>query len=189
MISREQRVVPSPEVGQSWVTSDLVLLADALSLSAVQLGDLHLGVRLELLGQLIPDGSQLLTVSTPRSVELDESVSGGDSSSKASLRENMETGLNLGLGTLGSGGLLLSNLRSELLVDELLEAGEVSVAAVLHTVSLLGAVLEELEGGIASHLKLLSKLGLLGSVNLAQLDWRVFLGQNTSGFSVLRSQG
>ena len=170
LTSRQPRVFLSPEVGQGGVTSDLVLLADTLSLGAVQLGDLHLGVGLELLGQLVPDGSQLLTVSTPRSVELNERVSRGDSSGEASLGENMKTGLNLGLGTLGSGRLLLSNLRTELLVDELLEAGEVSVAAVLDAVSLLGAVLEELEGGIAGDVLGRAEPGLLSAVDLGDGD-------------------
>ena len=97
----------SPEVSECWVASHLVLLADTLGLGAVQLGNLHLGVGLELLGQLVPDRDQLLTVTTPGkdnfvseilmsgsedlpgSVELDEGVSRGDSSSKTSLGENM----------------------------------------------------------------------------------------------------
>ena len=55
----------SPEVSECWVSSDLVLLADTLGLGAVQLSDLHLGVGLELLGELVPDRDQLLTVAAP----------------------------------------------------------------------------------------------------------------------------
>ena len=57
--------MPSPEVSECWVASHLVLLADTLGLGAVQLGNLHLGVGLELLGQLVPDRDQLLTVAAP----------------------------------------------------------------------------------------------------------------------------
>ena len=55
----------SPEVGECWVASDLILLADALCLGTVQLGNFHLGVRLELLSQLVPYRGQLLAVAAP----------------------------------------------------------------------------------------------------------------------------
>ena len=55
----------SPEVSECWVASHFILLADTLGLGAVQLGNLDLGVSLELLGELVPDRGQLLTVTTP----------------------------------------------------------------------------------------------------------------------------
>ena len=58
--------MPSPEVRECWQASHLVLL-DTLGLCAVQLGDLLLGVGLELLGELV-SLSQL---------PLDELVHGG----------------------------------------------------------------------------------------------------------------
>ena len=60
----------SPEVSECWVASHFVLLADTLGLGTVQLGNLHLGVRLELLGELVPDWGQLLTAATPEERQL-----------------------------------------------------------------------------------------------------------------------
>ena len=62
--------MPSPEVRECWQASHLVLLADTLGLCAVQLGNLHLGVRLELLGELVPYRGQLLTGATPEERQL-----------------------------------------------------------------------------------------------------------------------
>ena len=62
-----------PEVSECWVASDLVLLADALCLGTVQLGNFHLGVRLELLSKLVPYRGQLLAVATPEEEEVSQS--------------------------------------------------------------------------------------------------------------------
>ena len=116
----------SPEVGECGEASHLVLLAHTPGLDEVQLGNLHLGVGLKLLGQLVPHWSKLLTVIIPRkcqldidvwlrgsglpgSVELDESVAGGHSSSKTPLGENMKSSLNLGLGVSTRCRLLVSH--------------------------------------------------------------------------------
>ena len=47
------------------------------------------------------------------------------------------------------------------------------------------AVAEELEGGVAADLELLSQLALLGGVDLAQLDVGLLLGQLSGGLGVL----
>ena len=91
--------------------------------------------------------------------------------------------LDEGLGVISPGQSLGG--RSSLLLHPADDGLGSPASSVLHGLP----ILKELEGGIAAHLKLLSKLGLLGSVNLSQLDWGVFLGQNTGGFSVLGSQG
>ena len=54
-------------------------------------------------------------------------------------------------------------------------------AAILHGL----AILEELQSGVASHLKLLSQLGLLSGVHLTQLDGRVLLSQDSSSLGIL----
>merc|ERR1719398_456495 len=64
-----------PEVCEGGVALDFVLLTHCLMLGAVHLRNLNLLVLLEGLGQLVPGGSELLTVPTPGSVELDEGVS------------------------------------------------------------------------------------------------------------------
>ena len=91
--------------------------------------------------------------------------------------------LNEGLGVLSAGQGL--GWRSSLLLHPADDGLSSPASAVLHGLP----ILEELEGGIPADLKLLSKRGLLGGVNLSQLDRGVFLGQNTGGFSVLGSQG
>merc|ERR1712012_768193 len=60
-----------------------------------------------------------------------------------------------------------------------------SSTSILHWFS----ILEELQSWVSSNLKLLSKLTLFSGINLSKLDWRVFLCENSSGFSILRSQG
>jgi hypothetical protein len=50
-------------------------------------------------------------------------------------------------------------------------------------------LLEEFQSGISSDFKLLSNFSLFGSVQLAQLDWRVLLSQLTGSLSVLGGQG
>merc|ERR1712027_46437 len=60
-----------------------------------------------------------------------------------------------------------------------------SATSVLHGL----AILEELQCGVSSDLELLSQLGLLCSINLGQLDWRVLLSQHTSSFGIFRSKG
>jgi len=47
---------------QGGVTSDLVILADGLSLGAIDLGDLDRLVLLEVLGELVPGGSEFLKI-------------------------------------------------------------------------------------------------------------------------------
>ena len=121
----------SPEVGVSGVALNLVLLADGLGLGAVQLGDLHRLVLLELLGELAPGGDQLLAVAAPRGVELDEGVSGRNCLGKTSLSQNVETILNIGLGRCSLSRLLIGDLVTELLINELLEAVEVPLSPVL----------------------------------------------------------
>merc|ERR1719342_1309935 len=60
-----------------------------------------------------------------------------------------------------------------------------SSTSILHWFS----ILEELQSWVSSNLKLLSKLTLFSGINLSKLDWRVFLCEDSSGFSILRSQG
>ena len=55
--SRYSSHLETLEVGQGRIALDIILVTD-------QLCDLHFGLGLELLGQLVPDRSQLLTVST-----------------------------------------------------------------------------------------------------------------------------
>merc|ERR550519_1377783 len=57
----------------------------------------------------------------------------------------------------------------------------------LYSVGLPAA--EELEGGVAAHLELLSELRLHSSVHLGKLDWRVLLRQDPRSFRVLWSEG
>ena len=66
----------SPEICESGVDLDIIVLADRMGLGAVQLGHFHCLIFLKLLGKLIPGGGQLLTVAAPRGIKLDESVSG-----------------------------------------------------------------------------------------------------------------
>merc|ERR1719323_2874749 len=139
-----------PEVRESGVSLDLVLLADGLGLGAVKLGDLHCLVLLEFLGELIPGRGQLLTVAAPRSIELDEGVSRSNSFGKTSLRQNVETVLNSGLGRCSLSWLLISDLVTELLIDELLKASNVPLSPVFDPIVLLGSIFEEFESGISS---------------------------------------
>merc|ERR1719187_148574 len=59
-----------------------------------------------------------------------------------------------------------------------------SSTSILHWLS----ILEELQSRVSSNLKLLSKLTLFCCINLGKFDWRVFLCENSSSFSILRSQ-
>ena len=88
-------------------------------------------------------------MAAPRSVELDEGVSRSNSFGKTSLSQNVETVLNSGLGRCSLSRLLIGDLVTELLIDELLEAGNVPLSPVLDPIVLLGSILEELECGIS----------------------------------------
>merc|ERR1711884_913662 len=91
--------------------------------------------------------------------------------------------LNKGLDSLGiSQG---SGRRSSLLLNPADNGLGSSATSVLHGL----AVLEELEGGVSTDFELLSQLGLLSGVDLAELHSRVLLSQETSGLSVLRGKG
>ena len=82
----------------------------------------------------------------------------------------MKSGLHLGLAVPARCRLLVSHLRPELLLDEFLQTGEVSVPAVLHSVLLLRSALEELESGVASHVLGRAEGRLLGAVHLPDGD-------------------
>ena len=71
--------------------------------------------------------------------------------------------------------------RSSLLLNPVDDGVGSSAPSVLHGF----AILEELQGWIASDLKLLGQTWLFCGINLGQLDGGIFLGQNTSCLSVL----
>merc|ERR1711973_496020 len=75
--------------------------------------------------------------------------------------------------------------RSSLLLYPGNDGVSSSSTSILHWFS----ILEELQSWVSSNLKLLSKLTLFSGINLSKLDWRVFLCEDSSGFSILRSQG
>ena len=91
--------------------------------------------------------------------------------------------LNKGLDSLGIGQG--SGRRPSLLLYPADDGLGSSAASVLHGL----AVLEELQGGVSSDLELLSQLGLLSGVDLAELDSRVLLSQQTGGLSILGGKG
>merc|ERR1711936_431 len=99
---------------------DLVLLTDGLVLCAVHLSNLHLLVLLESLCQLVPSRGQLLAVTAPRGVELNEGVPLANSASERCTAENIQAILDDWLSRLRGSRLLLRYFVSKLLCDELL---------------------------------------------------------------------
>ena len=73
---------------------------------------------------------------------------------------------------------------SGLLLDPADDGLRSSAASIFHRF----AILEELESGITADLELLGCFGLLGGVQLAKLDGRVLLSEDTSGLGVFRGE-
>ena len=65
-------IVVGGEHREEGVAGDIVAVAEGGFFRAVNLGDLHLALQAS--GDFLPDGSQLLAMSTPRRVELDDPV-------------------------------------------------------------------------------------------------------------------
>ena len=101
----------------------------------------------------------------------------------------LEASNNSNVLALGESGNFLSigqslGWRSSLLLDPVDDGVSSPAPAILHGF----AILKELESGITADLELLGCFGLLGGVQLAQLDGGVLLSEDTSGLGVFRGE-